>query len=49
MKGKLKCLVKRERTAWESKGNGVEKGREKSAMNKVQRLETERSIEVNIS
>ena len=46
MKGKLKCLVKRERMAWESKGNGVEKGREKSALNKVQWLEIERSIEL---
>ena len=31
--------------AWESKENGVEKGREKGSLNKVQWFETERSIE----
>jgi len=32
--------------AWESKGNGMEKGREKCTLNKVQWLKTERSIEL---
>jgi len=35
MKGKLKCLERREKMAWESEENRVEKGREKSALNKV--------------
>jgi len=39
MKGKLKCLVKKEKMAWEGKENGVEKEGEKSALNKVQWLE----------
>ena len=46
MKGKLKCLVAEENMAWESKGNGTQREGEKSALNKVQWLETERSLKL---
>jgi len=39
MKGKLRCFIREEKMAWESKENGVEKEGEKSALNKVQWLE----------